>query len=120
MAVILSELAEKCRRNKDDNSKGKHEFWVGTDNKNVDFQLGSQSKKGGTTLQGVKYLNQKWRSGPRGHPSPDKNNKFYFNEDTSTPLMYPEDPPYKSWTHHSGQWTDHPGFPGMNKKAQAY
>ena len=76
MAMMLSDLADDESQDPETNPEEKHEFWVGTDDKNVDSQSRSCSKKGETPLKGVKYLNKKWQSGPRGHPSPDANNRF--------------------------------------------
>ena len=120
IASMLSDLADEESQEPETDPEEKHEFWVGTDDENVDLQSRSCSKKGETPLKGIKYLNQKWQSGPRGHPSPDANNRFYFKEDPSTLLVYPNVPPHKSWTHFSGRWTNHPGFPGMSEKVWAF
>ena len=76
LAAALSDLVDEESQDLEANSEEKHEFWVGTDDKNVNSQSRSRSKKGETPMKGVKYLNQKWRSGPRGHPSPDAKLRF--------------------------------------------
>ena len=48
MAAMLSDLAAEHPRNKDDNIEENHEFWIGTDDKNMDSPPGSSSQKGGT------------------------------------------------------------------------